>query len=89
MLLCGKMYHYYQLSFTLRRGCLNPAIGFAFQFYAAIEKGNVLLFLPYCLPLLVGPILGGFAAVRFFKNFYGPLKEGLALQRMQMSQINE
>jgi hypothetical protein len=37
----------------------------------------------------VGPIFGGLLAVWFFKDFYGPLKEGLAMQRGQLSQINE
>jgi hypothetical protein len=61
----------------------------AFQFYAAIEKGNFLLFLPDLLPLLVGPMVGGWLAVMFFRDFYGPLKEGLAMQRGQLSQVRE
>jgi hypothetical protein len=54
-----------------------------------IEKGNILLFLPYSLTLVVGPILGGWLAVKFFRDFYGPLKEGLAMQRGQLSQVRE
>lgn len=69
------------LRFTLRKACLNPVIGITFQFYAAIEKGNFLLFLPYSLTLIIGPIVGGICAVYFFKDFYGPLKEGLATQK--------
>jgi len=72
----------------LRRGCINPAIGFAFQIYAAIEKGNFLLFL-YSFSLIIGPIIGAGMAAWFFRDFYGPLKEGLAMQRGQLNQGNE
>ena len=67
------------LRFTLRKGCLNPALAFAFQLFAAIEKGDFLLFLPYSLILIIGPILGGLLAVIFFRDFYGPLKDALAI----------
>jgi hypothetical protein len=60
-------------------------VALAFQIFAAIEKGNFLLLLPDCLPLLLGPVLGALLAVGFFREFYAPLKEGLAAQKLQAS----
>jgi len=53
MLLNGRMYLPYKYRFTLRKGGINPAIVIAFQFYAAIEKANGLLFV-YGFFLVIG-----------------------------------
>jgi hypothetical protein len=74
--------------FTLRKGCLNPAIAFSFQLFAAVQKGNALL-LVYSLFLIVGAFIGGLLAVYFFWNFYAPLRDGLALQKMRTSDDSE
>ena len=59
--------------FTLRKGCLNPAIGLIFQMFAAIEKRNGMLFI-YSFVLVVGTIIGGLLAFYIFKYVYAPLK---------------
>lgn len=59
-------------SFTFRKGCLNPIIGFAFQTLIAYKKQNPILLL-YSLPIVIGPILGGMLAFVVFTKFYKPL----------------
>ena len=58
----------------------------AFQVFAAIDRGNLML-LVYSLAIIIGSLIGGFLASYFFKEFYAPLKEGLALQKMQASEV--
>jgi hypothetical protein len=60
----------------------------AFQFFAAIEQSNGMLLL-YSLALIIGPLSGGFLASYFFRHIYAPLKEGLALQKVRTSHIEE
>lgn len=74
--------------FTLRKGCLNPAIALAFQLFAAIQKGDFLL-LVYSLFLVVGAVAGGQLAFYFFKHVYAPLRSGLALQKMCLEEEEE
>ena len=74
--------------FTLRKGCVNPVIGVAFQLFAAIEKGNGLL-LAYSLVLVVGAMVGGVLASLFFRDFYAPLKEGLAFEKIKTAHMEE
>jgi hypothetical protein len=38
----------------------------------AIQKGNALLFF-YSIPLVIGPLIGGFLSAIFFRKFYKPL----------------
>jgi glycerol uptake facilitator-like aquaporin len=66
--------------------CLNPAIAIAMQLFAAIERGNGLL-LVYALALVVGPVVGAVGAVYFFRGFYAPLQEGMAMHKLKMSHI--
>ena len=70
--------------FTLRKGCVNPAIALAFQVFAAIDKKNGML-LVYSLVLILGSLIGGVLASYFFRDFYAPLKEGIALKKMRES----
>jgi uncharacterized membrane protein YbjE (DUF340 family) len=45
------------------------------------------MLLVYSLAIIIGSLIGGFLASYFFKEFYAPLKEGLALQKMRASEV--
>lgn len=58
--------------FTFRKGCLNPAVGIAFQFFAAISHGEITIFFQI-FGICLGSIVGGLAAAWFYNSFYEPL----------------
>jgi hypothetical protein len=62
--------------FSLRKGCINPAIGFAMQTIMAFKTGNFLL-IAYSLPVIIGPTVGAVLAYYAFFKFYNPLLEDM------------
>ena len=53
----------------MRQGVLNPAIAFAFQFFASIQQQNTALLFDIW-GLVIGEIIGALLASYFYDKFY-------------------